>query len=140
MICVDLAGRKILIVISCFGATFGFIGMGLYDLFKVNLQAHSWLMLVSFAFVILSASIGMIPIVYVLMTEVLPKKVHFTQLLLAPYKFNPISNTKNTYFATISLVPSDKKYHKFDKLSVAVGIVVCTVTLLSIVIRAIWHV
>lgn len=77
MICVDLAGRKILIVVSCFSASFGFVGMGLYDLYKEDLQAYNWLSLVSFSFVILSASVGMIPIVYVLMSEMLPKKVGY---------------------------------------------------------------
>lgn len=83
MICVDLAGRKILIVISCFGAAVGFVCMALYDFYKESLQAYNWMSVASFSFVILAASIGMIPLVYVLMTEMLPKKVSGAPLLYA---------------------------------------------------------
>lgn len=86
MICVDLAGRKILIVVSCFGAALGYVSMALYDIYKESLQAYNWMSVVSFSFVILAASVGMIPLVYVLMTEMLPKKVSTTRVFLLLYK------------------------------------------------------
>lgn len=72
---VDCAGRKILFVTSSLGTAFGFLCLGLYDYFKADLQSINWLSLVSFSIVILMASIGMMPLIYVIMAEVLPKKV-----------------------------------------------------------------
>lgn len=134
MICVDLAGRKILIVISCFGASFGYVCMGCYDLFKGSLQAYNWLSLISFSLIIMSASIGMIPLVYILMTEILPKKVSQWRHIALIRKSSNISPFHSYSSET------DKKHHKFDWINANVDFIICVGTLLSNVIRSIWHV
>lgn len=59
MVLVDRAGRKSLITISALGTAIGLICMGVYDLYKVELEAHKWIPIVSFSTIILMASIGM---------------------------------------------------------------------------------
>lgn len=75
MVMVDRAGRKFLISLSAFGTAVGLICMGLNDLFKEQLVDHKWIPVVSFSTIILMASIGMLPLTYVLLSEILPKKV-----------------------------------------------------------------
>lgn len=136
MICVDLAGRRILIVVSCFGASFGYVCMGCYDLFKDSLQAYNWLSLISFSMIILSASIGMIPLVYILMTEILPKKV----CQMAPAHHFLRKSSKNISPFSSHTPETDKKHHKFDWINANVDFIICVGTLLSNVIRDVWHV
>lgn len=75
MILVDRAGRKLLITISAFGTAVGLISMGLYDIYKDNLEDYKWIPILSFAIIIMTASVGMLPLTYVILGEILPKKV-----------------------------------------------------------------
>lgn len=76
MVLVDKAGRKILLVVSSFGTAVGLVGMGLHDIYKVQLAEHNWIPIVAFSFIILSASIGILPLTFVIFMEILPKKVN----------------------------------------------------------------
>lgn len=75
MILVDRAGRKILYTASTVGTAAGLVCMGLHDLYKVELAAYNWLPIVSFSLIILSASMGILPLTFVIFMEILPKKV-----------------------------------------------------------------
>lgn len=78
MILVDRAGRKILVTISLTGAAIGLVGMGLYDVFKAQLDDYRWIPVVGLSSTIFMASVGMLPLTFVLLSEILPKKVSDT--------------------------------------------------------------
>lgn len=75
MLVVDRAGRKFLMTISASGTAIGLIGMALFDIFKSHLGEYSWILIVTFSAVIFTASIGMLPLTFVILNEILPKKV-----------------------------------------------------------------
>lgn len=79
MVLVDRAGRKSLITISALGTAIGLICMGLYDLYKEQLAAYNWISIVSFSTIIFCSSIGMLPLTYVILGEILPKNVIFVE-------------------------------------------------------------
>lgn len=83
MILVDRAGRKILISISALGTAAGLIGMGMFDLFKDQLSEYTWIPVVAFSTIILMASIGMSPLTFVILAEILPKKIKNTVTFLS---------------------------------------------------------
>ncbi|XP_031623042.1 facilitated trehalose transporter Tret1-like [Contarinia nasturtii] len=83
MALVDRAGRKLLMTISAFGTAFGLISMGLYDLYKDNLSEYRWIPIASFSTIILIASMGMLPLTYVILSEIMPKKIKNMVILLA---------------------------------------------------------
>lgn len=76
LVLVDCAGRKILITISSMLTAIGLISMGLFDLYKEQLEAYKWISVVAFSMIILAASIGMLPLTFVVPNEILPKKVY----------------------------------------------------------------
>lgn len=75
MALVDRAGRKILVILSALGCAFGLISMGLYDIYKLSLDDYKWIPIASFSTIILTGSVGVVPLTYVIISEVLPKKV-----------------------------------------------------------------
>lgn len=80
---IDRVGRKFLLVISSGGSALGLAAMGTYSYMNKNgydVSAWNMVPVVSLSFVIFIASIGLIPIPYVIIAEVLPRKV--TILLL----------------------------------------------------------
>lgn len=77
---VDRAGRKVIYSISAFGAALGLTVLGVHSLFRVQLAEHSWIPVVAFAFYIFIASIGLLPLHYVILVEIMPKKVSVATL------------------------------------------------------------
>lgn len=75
MVLVDKVGRKILITISTVGTSIGLICMGLHDLHKEQLDAYRWIPIASFSTIIMMASIGILPLTFVVLSEIAPKKV-----------------------------------------------------------------
>lgn len=75
MLLVDRAGRKILVTISSVGTAISLIGMGVYDVYKDNLDDYRWIPIITFSMTIFMASIGMLPLTFVLLSEIVPKKV-----------------------------------------------------------------
>lgn len=78
---VDKAGRKLLLALSSSGAAFSLMTMGLHDQFKAQIfefspTLHSVMPIVSFSMIILSASIGILPLMAVIFMEILPTKVN----------------------------------------------------------------
>lgn len=80
MLLVDKAGRKVLVAVSLIGAAFGLFGMGLYDMFQIHLAEFSWISIVAFSVVIFMTSLGILPLTFVLLSEILPKKVSWEHL------------------------------------------------------------
>lgn len=81
MALVDRAGRKLLMSTSALGTAIGLICMGLFDLYKEQLNDFKWIPIASFSTIIFMASIGMMPLTFVLLNEILPKKVrHFIRI------------------------------------------------------------
>lgn len=79
MLLVDRSGRKILVTISSVGAAIGLVSMGLYDIFRDHLVEHRYIPVVAFSWIIFMASVGMLPLTFVLLSEILPKKVSNTK-------------------------------------------------------------
>lgn len=93
MALVDHVGRRFLMTISATCTGLGLICMGLYDLYMERLVEHRWIPIVSFSTVILMSSVGMLPLTYVILSEILPKKVNsywdiFDLALLSEYLFS----------------------------------------------------
>jgi ABC-type multidrug transport system fused ATPase/permease subunit len=77
-ILVDRAGRKILLVVSSCGTSLGLAAMGAFS--YLNQQCHDlsslgWLPILSLSFVVFIASIGILPLTFVVIAEVVPNKV-----------------------------------------------------------------
>lgn len=78
MVLVDRAGRKILILISSIGVGIGFAISGTYTYLNktgVDVSSFNWVPLVSLCGVILLGGIGILPLCFIILTEVLPNKV-----------------------------------------------------------------
>lgn len=75
---IDRVGRKCLLIISCGGSAVGLAVMGVYSFMNEHgygMDAFHFVPVLSLSFVIFVASIGIIPIPYVIIAEVLPRKV-----------------------------------------------------------------
>lgn len=79
---IDKFGRKILLIISTIGLALGTGVAGLYSYLytrNVNLDAVNFIPVLSLSFAIFVASIGIIPIPYILAGELFPPKVLHSQ-------------------------------------------------------------
>lgn len=78
---IDRCGRKMLLIVSGSGCAVGLTVMGIFSyLFECgfDVSQFEWIPVASLSFVIFIASIGLIPIPYVIIAEVLPQKVSET--------------------------------------------------------------
>lgn len=77
-ITVDRVGRKVLFVTSCLGIFLGLSALGTHGLLKAkhyDLTEYFWVPVVSLSFVIFIAAIGILPLPFVIISEILPQKV-----------------------------------------------------------------
>lgn len=75
---VDKIGRRILMILSSSGTAIGLAAMGTYVYFSfkgTDLSSFNWVPVTSLSFAVLSCNIGIIPLVFVILLEVLPPKV-----------------------------------------------------------------
>ncbi|XP_037042110.1 facilitated trehalose transporter Tret1-2 homolog [Bradysia coprophila] len=77
---IDRIGRKLLLTISCSGAAIGLSVMGIYCYLNkhqsnIDLSQYNWIPVVTLSFVIYISSIGIIPVPYIIISEVLPQKI-----------------------------------------------------------------
>lgn len=84
---IDRIGRRVLLTISCGGAAIGLSVMGCYCYLskhhESNAVAHyNWIPVVALSFVIYISSIGIIPVPYIIISEVLPQKVLINRFLI----------------------------------------------------------
>ena len=75
---VDRLGRKILLVVSLAGSSLGLIAMGAFQYtFEqgYSISSFDWVPVTSLSFVVLTASLGIVPLPFVVIAEVLPLKL-----------------------------------------------------------------
>lgn len=90
IILVDRYGRKILLMFSTAAMGICLAGFGLYAFFaeetSVDLTPYrSWLPLLFMALIILSANVGVIPVTFVVLVEILPAKVIVINFIYSIY-------------------------------------------------------
>ena len=75
----DKIGRKILLLLSASGATLGLALMGTYSLIYVkqyaDLSSFEWVPVTILSFIIFVSGIGVLPLPYVIIAEILPQNV-----------------------------------------------------------------
>ncbi|KAJ6633527.1 Facilitated trehalose transporter Tret1 [Pseudolycoriella hygida] len=77
-ILVDKVGRKLLLTTSASATSIGLAVMGAYtylDKLKFDLHNFNWVPVCSLSFVMLIASIGILPLPFIVLVEVLPKNI-----------------------------------------------------------------
>lgn len=77
---VDKVGRKVLLTVSASATSLGLAVMGAYsflDKQHFDLKMFNWVPVTSLSFVIFIASIGILPLPFVVLAEVLPNKVSY---------------------------------------------------------------
>ncbi|KAJ6647883.1 Facilitated trehalose transporter Tret1 [Pseudolycoriella hygida] len=75
---VDKVGRRILYILSSGGTAIGMAAMGTYVYLSfrgTDLTGYHWVPVTSLSFAVLSCNIGIIPLVFVVLLEVLPVKI-----------------------------------------------------------------
>lgn len=79
-ILIDRLGRKPLLIVSSLGCSLSLIGLGIYLYLNqlgagYDLEPFNWIPLVTFSALVFLAAGGIIPICFVIMTEIMPTKV-----------------------------------------------------------------
>lgn len=72
---VEKAGRKVIYAISAFGASLGLTVLGVHSLYRAELADFGFIPIAAFSFFIFIASVGLLPLHYVILIEIMPKKV-----------------------------------------------------------------
>lgn len=72
---VEKAGRKVIYSISAFGASLGLTVLGIHSLYREQLADFGFIPIAAFSFFIFIASVGLLPLHYVILIEIMPKKV-----------------------------------------------------------------
>lgn len=75
---IDRLGRKTLLIISTLGAFFGLATLGTYSYLNesgLDVHAYSWIPLISFSTFIFISCFGILPLPFVVLTEILPAEV-----------------------------------------------------------------
>lgn len=69
--------RKTLYVITCLGTIVGLLAFGLHGFLAtlINVSQFNWIPIVSMSFVIFIASVGLMPLTFTILSEILPVKV-----------------------------------------------------------------
>lgn len=80
MYLVDRYGRKVLLIVSCFGSGIGTAAFGLYAFFVQELEADmsaysAWLPVCLMSFIIFIANVGVISVTMVVLVEILPQRI-----------------------------------------------------------------
>lgn len=109
-ILVDRVGRKILLAISAAATSCGLTVMGLYSYLEkhdYNLDGYSWVPVTSLSFVIFIASIGILPLPFIVLAEVLPDNVIMPIILF--------TTTTNVLYCSSLIFFSDKN-NRFNNM------------------------
>lgn len=79
MYAIDKTPRKVLYVLTCLGCILGLLGMGVHGLFStLNFEFMAklnWVPIVSLSVVIFVASVGILPLTFIILSEILPQNV-----------------------------------------------------------------
>ena len=85
---VDKLGRRTLLITSSSGAALALSVLGTFSYLSkhdVDLKAFNWIPLAAFSFYVLICSIGVLPLPFIILAEILPAKVK-ENYLLSVYK------------------------------------------------------
>lgn len=78
---IDRVGRRVLLITSCLGSATGMTIMGVFSylasLDMYDLSDLNWVPVASVSMALFSSSIGLMPLVFVVLAEVLPNKVNY---------------------------------------------------------------
>lgn len=77
---VDRLGRKILLICSAIGTSLCLACLGAYSLANasgINVKPYSWISIASFSGMMFLAAVGLIPLMFVVIAEVMPEKVNW---------------------------------------------------------------
>lgn len=83
---VDRVGRKVLLITSCYGValTLGIFGLYSYlDKNGVDVIQYNWVPIFSFSAAVFVMSVGIVPIPFIIMTELLPPEIKDFGMTLA---------------------------------------------------------
>ncbi|CAD7088659.1 unnamed protein product [Hermetia illucens] len=82
---VDRIGRRVLLVTSCIGVTVGSYALSIFSYLSVteDLTHLSWIAVTSLSFAIFLGSFGVLPLPFVVLTEILPQKVKAVAVTIA---------------------------------------------------------
>lgn len=88
---IETQGRKFLLIVSLAGCTFGTFAMATYlycDSLAYDMLMFTWVPIVSMAFVIFNASVGIVPLGAICTVEVLPTNVRTLGLTIGMVSMN----------------------------------------------------
>lgn len=91
---IDRVGRKLLLLISCSGMSLSLVVLGVFcslNFYKYDVKDYSIVAVISLSSFIFMSVFGIIPVPYVIMSEVVP------------YRLRPISNLCSCMFALVCL-------------------------------------
>lgn len=83
---IDRIGRKPLLIFSSFGGGMSLVGFGTYTYLSklgYDLQTFAWIPVTTFSSLVFIASCGVIPISFVVLTEIMPTKVKLNYIFIA---------------------------------------------------------
>ncbi|XP_037034110.1 facilitated trehalose transporter Tret1-like [Bradysia coprophila] len=105
---IEKTGRKFLLIVSSVGTGIGNLLLGAYmylnSVWECDLTSMAWIPIVSFSMIVLLASIGLMPISFVYVTEVMPEKIRSIGIGISLAMSWVIDFVILKYFATISAV------------------------------------
>lgn len=76
---IDKTNRKVLYILSAVGTGIGLATMGTFSylqLIEFDVSSFGWIPLVSLSLVIFMASVGILPLTFVVISEILPQQVN----------------------------------------------------------------
>lgn len=91
---VDRIGRKTLLTFSTSGAFIGLLSLGIYSYLSENgydVAQYNWVPLLSFSTFVLISCFGILPLPFIVLTEILPAEVKWE------FKFSEINFTKKKF-------------------------------------------
>ncbi|XP_055309204.1 facilitated trehalose transporter Tret1-like isoform X2 [Sitodiplosis mosellana] len=82
MFLIDRIGRRILFTLSSIGAGVGMLVLALHRLYKDELPESNWIPMYGLSITIFIASIGLIPVPFIITIDVLPPKIRNTTMTI----------------------------------------------------------
>lgn len=77
---VDRCGRKVLLITSSIGSAVCLCGLGAYSYLNsigIDVKPYSWVSIASFSGMMFLAAVGLIPLMPVVVSEIMPEKVNY---------------------------------------------------------------
>lgn len=101
---IDRAGRRTFYIYSSLATTFGLVLFALYLFFLENNHVFDWVPLVSVAYIILVASMGMNPVPFLVMIEIYPKKVSIAHIHSFPIEIDFYSDSQIKHYGVTGYI------------------------------------